>query len=298
MTCAFAPFGGGSRVVSLWEMLELNASEFYSVVSILRQTQGRIDQYKILKEGELKKTRLAPNDGERASQHLKLLYDSLITLGTPVTAIAVQSLLEKLSAEDEEGEGMLLEPLRDALKDIDARLRDELSLATVLVMEPERKKYFDSAAAMFGDEVADKLPEAIPDIEDAGKCLACGQGTAAVFHSMRVMEAALKSLAKLLGIPYAPSWESYIRQIEDRIGEKHKSKTRKWKRDEAFFREMLGNLQSIKIGWRNPTMHIVRRYSEDEAEEIFVAVRSFVKRLSLKLPDPPKPRASRALSGE
>ena len=65
--------------------------------------------------------------------------------------------------------------------------------------------------------MADKLPSAIPDIEDAGKCLACGNGTATVFHSMRVMEVSLKSFARLLDIPYAPSWESYITKIEIKL---------------------------------------------------------------------------------
>ena len=295
MTHPFTSFGGGSRVVSLWGMLELNASAFYAVVSALRQAQGRMEEQRIAGKEQNSKSRLPASDMTKASQLLSRLHDDLKMLGAQVTAIAVQSLLDKLASEKEHG--MLLSDMRESLNDIDARLKDELSLATVLVIERDRQEYFGGAAAMFGQEVADKLPSAISDIEDAGKCLACGHGTATVFHSMRVMEAALQSLARLLGIPYAPSWESYIKQIETKINEKHKRKTVKWKRDEAFFREILGNLQTIKISWRNPTMHIVRRYSEDEAEEVFTAVRSFVKRLASRLPDPPKPRSSRVRSG-
>ena len=58
----------------------------------------------------------------------------------------------------------------------------------------------------------------------------------------------------------------------------------KWKRDEAFYRDIAGDLQAIKIAWRNPTMHVVRRYSPDEAEEIYRAVRGFLKRLADRLP--------------
>jgi hypothetical protein len=87
-------------------------------------------------------------------------------------------------------------------------------------------------------------------------------------------------LAKALDIPYAPSWESYIKQIETKISEKHKHKGIKWKRDEPFFREVLGNLQTIKIAWRNPTMHIVRQYTPEEADDIFRAVRSFMRKIS------------------
>jgi hypothetical protein len=70
------------------------------------------------------------------------------------------------------------------------------------------------------------------------------------------------------------------------VNEKHKHKGIKWKRDEPFFKEVLGDLQAIKIAWRNPTMHIVRRYSVDEADDIFRAVRNFTKRLAPRLKVP------------
>ena len=100
---------------------------------------------------------------------------------------------------------------------------------------------------------------------------------------MRVMEVGLKALAKDLKIPYAPSWESYIKQIEAKITEKHSNKSKSWKAIEPFYREVLGNLTSIKIAWRNPTMHIVRNYSPQEAEDVFRTVRRFMKRLSERL---------------
>ena len=47
-----------------------------------------------------------------------------------------------------------------------------------------------------------------------------------------------------------------------------------------MFRNLAGDLQVVKIAWRNPTMHIVRSYSPEEAEDVFRAVRTFIKRLS------------------
>lgn len=86
-----------------------------------------------------------------------------------------------------------------------------------------------------------------------------------------------------LGIPYAPSWESYIKQIGDNIQQKYKHKGIKWKRDESFFKEILGDLEAIKIAWRNPTMHIVRKYGSEEAEQIFKAVRVFMQDITKRL---------------
>ncbi|MGC2123306.1 MAG: hypothetical protein WA652_10675 [Xanthobacteraceae bacterium] len=164
--------------------------------------------------------------------------------------------------------------------DIDLRLRDELTLVNLYVLDENRIKYFAPAQVLYDQGIVDKFPLAVTDIEDAGKCLSFGQGTASVFHSMRVMEAGLKFLANLLDIPYAPSWESYLKQINDKIGQKHKEKSHEWKANEPLFRDLAGDLQTIKIAWRNPTMHIVRQYNPDEAEEIFRAVRGFMTRLS------------------
>ena len=46
--------------------------------------------------------------------------------------------------------------------------------------------------------------------------------------------------------------------------------------------DVMGDLQAVKLAWRNPTMHIVKKYSEDEASRIFDAVRGFMQRLASK----------------
>jgi HEPN domain-containing protein len=133
---------------------------------------------------------------------------------------------------------------------------------------------------LFGKEVNDRLSAAIDDIEEAGKCLALGRATACVLHTMRILEVGLKALANALNIPYAPSWESYLKQISDQIAAKHKNKTVKWRREEKFYRDLSGDLLLVKQAWRNPTMHIDRKYGIDEAEQIFNAAKIFMQRLA------------------
>jgi hypothetical protein len=283
-------------------MLKFNAIAFYEAMGNLGAIQGVLMTTSELSE-QLSKE-LAPILGGKvppvgnkakpesrqigqevvklAHTHLDRLHNELSALGAPLTALAVQRPIAKLlneKAPDQQTFG-------NAVWEITSRLRDELSLVCTLVISQEKAKYFEPKQPLFGQLVNDKLPLAVPDIEDAGKCLAVNQGTAAVFHLMRVMEAALKSLGTMLGIPYAPSWESYIKQINDKIGAKHQVKDIDWKRDEAFYRDIAGDLQTIKIVWRNPTMHIARRYSAEEAEEILRAVRGFLRRLAPKLPLP------------
>jgi len=153
-----------------------------------------------------------------------------------------------------------------------------------LFVSPERVRYYQDAT-LFGQEVNDRFPKAIDDIEDAGKALALGLGTSCVMHLMRVMEEGLKALAKGLKIAYAPSWESYLTQINNKINAQRRTKGVQWRRDEKFYRDVSGDLMTVKIAWRNPTMHIERRYSAEEAEEVFRSVRALMRRLasSLKL---------------
>jgi hypothetical protein len=97
------------------------------------------------------------------------------------------------------------------------------------------------------------------------------------------MEAGLMVLAKQLGKPYAPSWESFLRQIGAQLELDWKDKTPDWKKDEGFYREAAAHLSAVKFAFRNPTMHIVKQYSPDSAEEIYNSVRVFIRHVATKL---------------
>jgi hypothetical protein len=146
---------------------------------------------------------------------------------------------------------------------------------------------FDESGArksIFGAEIQDRFTEAVFDMDEACMCAATGRYTACVFHLMRLMECALKLLGSSVGIPYAPSWESYLNQIKRLIERDHKLKSSDWISAEPFYKEVLGDLQAIKIAWRNPTMHIVRSYGPDEAEQIIKAVNTFTERIAGRFP--------------
>lgn len=169
--------------------------------------------------------------------------------------------------------------MKGLLKELRTRIFDELNEREFLYVVPARVRFYKEPMLM-GKEVNDRFPKAIDDIEEAGKCLALGLGTACVMHTMRIMENGLSALANALGISYAPSWDSYLKQISDKIAEKHKNKTAKWKREQTFYRDLSGDLLTVKQAWRNPTMHIDRKYSAEEAEQIFNAAKSFMQRLA------------------
>jgi hypothetical protein len=169
-----------------------------------------------------------------------------------------------------------------ALAELQNVLFDELELSTFLQVPRERVPYYRDPRQGW-DDVCEKFPDAVRDVEEAARCLALARHTAAVFHLMRVMELGLTAIASGMGVAYAPSWDSYLRQIDSLMRLDWKDKSPEWKTEEPFYRDVAANLHAVRRAWRNPTMHIVNHYDGDEAEEIFLAVRAFMRHIASKL---------------
>ena len=136
--------------------------------------------------------------------------------------------------------------LNDYLKQTDTAVGDQLRSRYALMLSASDKRNYLPKEPLFGAQVFDRFAIANDDIAEAGKCLALERGTATVFHLMRVMEVGLRALGKELGIPYAPSWESYIKQLESLLDGKNYDKlTAEQKAKRDFYRDVLGDLTSI-----------------------------------------------------
>jgi hypothetical protein len=252
-------------------MLRFFADDFITIVDSLASMEAGYEEY--------------PKDiGDIASlqRSLERIEVACNAIHLTVSCVRLRRLLKMLKSGMYASNVTIRGDFIKELRGLRGRIKDELSERYFLFVYPEKIQFLEDKQP-FGPQVIEQFPNATFDIEEASKCLALSRATASVFHLMRVMEEGLKLLAKLLGIPYAPSWESYIRQISENISQKHRKKGIRWKKDEPFFKEVLGNLESIKIAWRNPTMHIVRRYDDEEAEQIFIAVRLFMQRLAGRL---------------
>ena len=127
----------------------------------------------------------------------------------------------------------------------------------------------------FGSAVLNVFDESRDDIEAAGKCLALGQGTACVFHLMRATEACVQMLGTKLGVNNVEKeWGKILSDLKRKIDAMDKGDTKdKWS-------ECHNNLFTVKQAWRNPTMHPKKTYTPDQAEEVFVAVRTFMRHLA------------------
>lgn len=279
------------QIVSLAEMMKLPIGQLVGTSSHISDfARVMIDQSH---ERPSKRVGLLPHQYKDLTTNLENFCIACEKTGLVVTCIAArdfQNLLKQVGTPD--GGGVISENdltiFATYATGVLSCLPREASTKIAISIPPELAKYFEPTSPLFGDAVNDRFIEAAEDIEDAGRCLAFGQGTAAVMHLMRVAEVGLKSLAQALKIPYAPSWESYLNQIQTKIGANHKTKSTKWKKSEKFFRDVSGDLITIKQAWRNPTMHVDRKYYPDEAEVIFGAVRTLMQTLAEGLPQKKK----------
>ncbi|MBZ5558761.1 MAG: hypothetical protein LAO77_15935 [Acidobacteriia bacterium] len=200
--------------------------------------------------------------------------------GLPLMAPVCQRLLQVLDRGSDDD-------IQRLIHDLHTRLEDALTESLFMQFLPSQAGLYQQPLHGW-DQTAVSFPSTIIDIDEAAKCLACDRGTACVFHLMRVLEIGLRSLARELGIPYAPSWEAYLRQITVKIDKKHRRKGIRWKRDELFFRDVAAHMSTLKVAWRNPTMHVATTHTVEDAENIFNATRTFMEYLAKRLADEPQ----------
>jgi hypothetical protein len=171
-------------------------------------------------------------------------------------------------------------------------INDELSLAMLFSVKPEHAKFYDPPTSLFGQEVANKFPSTLNEIDEAGKCFALSRYTACVFHLMRILEIGIESVRKSLGIPDPVkdadrNWGAILRKLNDELRRRN-APPPQWPNatDKEFFAEAYASLDAVRNVWRNATTHVEKTYGEEQAEHIFAAVRGFRTDLYNALTEP------------
>jgi hypothetical protein len=208
-----------------------------------------------------------------------LLFENICTdLDLRTSAIATHRLLIAFQTDnvswakyDELGQN-----LRQALMD---------EMRTIKFYSIElNKQYLIIDKNLFGPEVTIAFPSAIVDIEEAGKCLAFERWTACVFHLMRAMEVGLRAMGNTLKISSTnPNWENILRKCDEELKLHPSKRSIEWQSDDAFFTESSTMLRSVKVAWRNPTMHIEKTYKKEQSQDIWDTTKIFLRFLATKL---------------
>jgi hypothetical protein len=161
----------------------------------------------------------------------------------------------------------------------------ELTEYLFFAVPPTRKWMYLEPERWFGQQAVDRF-SIQREVRDASQCFALAQWTAAVFHSMRILELGLREIATTLQVPLAPridteNWKNIIDQIESKIREMEalprspvKSQTLQ------VYSEAAVQFRYFKDAWRNHVMHSRSSYDEQEAQSILNHVRDFMRHVA------------------
>lgn len=129
------------------------------------------------------------------------------------------------------------------------------------------------------------------EVHAAVDCYALGHNTASVFHSMRVAEHGLRSLAKERKVRLAKNkpvewgtWHDIIKALDDEIKVIGGKKAGVAK-DAAleFYSGARAELNGFKDEYRNLVMHVRSTYDEHRALRALTNVNTFMERLAAKI---------------
>jgi hypothetical protein len=170
--------------------------------------------------------------------------------------------------------------LREAMED---DLKDRI------VFFPEQSKVqFYGRPKLFGDATFDAFEHLRKDIIAAGNCYATDNHTACVFHLMRIIEQAVRMLARRFRVKVKrpldyEDWKAIAKGLNIKL-ENLRNSTRGAKREKelAFYNDAADRCQFFKELWRDNVMHSRTNYEEHQATDIFFRVRGFVELLAAR----------------
>jgi hypothetical protein len=189
------------------------------------------------------------------------------------------------------------EMVANALTEINNRLSDELEGRLFVSLSTIEMKYYRPETYLFGIEFDVGFARSGAfELDEAAKCIALGRPTAAVFHLVRLMEIGIGAVARCLQIPdpVRPSernWGRILENVQKGIDHRWPHSTDRMQGDGALFESLHASLDAVKNPWRNATMHVEHKYTLEDAEHIFVAVRGFMKKLASRCNENGEPKA-------
>lgn len=254
---------GSRRLWSLWEMLTLDAKEFVMLLHTLMNIELQTRRF----VGPVSVEFVSKADGVT-----DYLIGIMAPLDLPHSVKTAKNLMRSPKTYEEWHRG-----LENVTNSVMLELEGRKFYGPLRSFE----KYYDQPKP-FGDQVFDNFPSANEDLYEAGMCLALERGTACVMHLMRALEVALGVLAQTLGVTNKNDWGQYLKGIQTELDTRMKVSGAR-SPDEQFCAEVGDNFDRVRRAFRNPTMHPDKTYSQERAEEILLATKSFMTHLATHL---------------
>lgn len=247
--------------------------------------------------------RLLRRDYDSLIEHSGYLREvgEAVELHAAVSAVDhLLSILRRADISSVPGEAIFnifdLELLRTAPGAVNSHFRDGLRSQIALVISPANANYFVQRQPLFGVDVQSKFPSVIYEIEEAGKCYALERSSACAFHAIRCLEAGIRALSRCLKIPDPTrasdrNWGAMLKLIKDEIERRWPGSSTRLSGDGEFFDNAYAALASMQNPWRNATMHLDQKYTEEEAQNIFEVVKGFMRRIASRMDEDGQPLA-------
>lgn len=170
-------------------------------------------------------------------------------------------------------------------------VQNNLESRKFMYMPRDQVPYWENAE-LFGDDfLIGFSTSAVMEMVEAGNCYAAGRWTASVFHSMRVAEHGLRSLAKGLRVTISNKgkncpleygdWDTVITAIRNKITEIRKLPvSAKKEKLLQFYAGAADHCEYMKDIWRNEVSHTRRRYNKTDSLAVINRVKEFIQPLA------------------
>jgi hypothetical protein len=178
-----------------------------------------------------------------------LLKPLMVQLNAPEFAMCRQGgerLIRTLETRED--------PVRivSAVDDLRRRLLDQSELTACLSLSSKEQDLYKPSTPLFGAAFQTKFAtDGAFELDEAAKCLALGRATATVFHMMRLMEIAVRAVARCLNIPdpIQPadrSWGAILKKVRDSIDAKWPTVAARSTGDGEVFDALYASLDAVK----------------------------------------------------
>jgi hypothetical protein len=279
------------RLWGLWEMLSVKSGPFTRALATLASLEALL---KINGGVNIDKAANFPVFGKITNTYLSALREFRIyvrDLELEVTSTYVDRLISTLEKYDTIQSHKLYEMLGFVIQMFPDEINKKIPL---MLTRTEADLYEDRSP--FGNSVASKFDSAVYEIEESTKCLALGRSTASAMHAIRCLEAGIRAISRCLGIPDPikasdRSWFNMLNAIKVELDKRWPLSSNKLSGDGRFFEEAYAALAAMQNPYRNATMHLDHKYTEDEAKHIFEIVKGFMRKLAERCDENGNPKA-------
>jgi hypothetical protein len=182
--------------------------------------------------------------------------------------------------------------------ELGGRLKDEMAERTFLSLTLSETELYVNPTKNW-KAIIERFPETVMDIEEASKSLALSRYTAAVYHTLQIVEVGLIELGRVIVVndPQV-GWNATTNRLVKILSTRYPERTKFQQRYSPFLEQINATIEVLKSAWRNKISHaqgkiflLTSDFTPEITEEIMVASRGFMRRLATEVPISPDPDA-------